>query len=309
MFKKYLRIQPPAIQLCIFLAFWSLLLMLGQYATVAYFKLSLGIGSEQMADFIENGMYQHPNVVFVSNALFQILTFLAPALLYAYLADPQPAAYLGIRQPLKPIQVLLAAILGFSLVFFVAPLGGWIKELNLGETSRVLDEQREANLNAYLAKGNWLISLRSIFLIAVIPAICEEFFFRGMLMKMAHSFVKKWWFSIGFSALIFAAFHTSLSEFVPIFFAGVALGVVYYLTSSIWLNVLAHLLVNAIQVLLNMYSSPQLESSLDNNMNVIIFIIASLIVSAALYFLFKNKTPLPQNWTIFQPEVAEENGT
>jgi uncharacterized protein len=272
-----------------------------------YYKITFGISSAQLDTFMQGELYNHLNVVFISQAIFQVTTFLLPALLYAYLADPKPGAYLGLKKPGKTIHVILALFLGVAMIFFVSPLGSWLKELNLGETSKELDEQREHFINAYLSRSNTLATIRNIILIAVIPAFCEEFFFRGLLLKFAHSLVPKWWFSIGVSALAFAAFHTSISEFVPIFIAGIILGWVYYLTSSIWLSVLLHLVFNGVQALAGIYSNPALDKSLENNQTVIaLFVIATLLVAAGLFFFFKTKTPLPQNWSVHTPERKGE---
>lgn len=306
MFKKYLRIQPAPVQLVIMLAFWSLLFLVGTFSMLRYLTMTFNIPSENLNAFMEGDLYKHPTAIFISNSIFQVTAFLLPALIYAYLADPKPRAYLGLQKPLKSVHVFIALFLGISLIFFVAPLGTWLKELNLGETSKALDEQREKMINAYLSQSNGWTTIRSVFLIAVIPAICEEFFFRGLLMKFAHSLVPKWWFSIGVSALVFAAFHTSISEFVPIFMAGIILGSVYYLTSSIWMSVLLHLVFNGIQALGSIYSNPSLDKSLDNNTTVVIlFCIATLLVTGLLLFLFKKRTPLPGNWSVFVPEEKD----
>jgi membrane protease YdiL (CAAX protease family) len=307
MFKKYLRIQPAPVQLIIFLAFWSILLLLSQLALPFYFRISLGITTDQLEQFIKTDMYNYPGVIFVSNAIFQVGTFLLPALLYAYLADPEPVAYLGIKKPQKPIQLFWVVLLAISLIFFVSPLAAWLKEIDLGSTSKALDEQRDKIIASYLSGGNTWTSIRSIFLIAVIPAICEELFFRGMLMKVAHSFVPKWWFSISVSALVFAAFHTSISEFVPIFIAGIILGMTYYLTSSLWLSILLHLVFNGIQAIGGIYSNSEMNKQLESGSNIaIIFGIAAALVVFCLYFLFKNKTILPQNWSIVLRDAEEE---
>jgi membrane protease YdiL (CAAX protease family) len=306
MFKKYLRIQPAPVQLVIMLAFWSLLFLLGTFGMIRYITVASGISSEQLESFMQKDMYNHPNVIFISQAIFQIFTFLVPALLYAYLADPKPASYLGLKKPEKAIHFILAVFLGICLIFFVSPLGSWLKELNLGSASKELDEQREKFINTYLSSSNTLATIRNIILIAIIPAFCEEFFFRGLLMKFAHSFVPKWWFSIGVSALVFAAFHTSISEFVPIFISGIILGFVYYLTSSIWLCVLLHLVFNGVQALASIYSNPALDKSLENNQIVIsLFIAATSLVAIVLFLLFKNRAILPNNWSVYVPEEKE----
>jgi membrane protease YdiL (CAAX protease family) len=307
MFKNYLRIHPTPIQLFIFLTFWCALMLLGLFLQPLYIKAATGIGSDQLQAFLEKDMYNHPNVIFVSNALFQVFTFLLPAIIYAYLADPQPVKYLGGTLPGKKTQPFWVIILAIGLIFLIAPLGTWLKEIDLGKTSKALDEQREKFIMSYLSSGNVWTILRSILLIAIVPAFCEELFFRGVLMKFAHTLFKKWWLSIIISSLLFAAFHTSISEFVPIFLAGIILGSVYYLTSSIWMSILLHLLFNGLQVVLGMYSNPQMEKSMEQQGTLLsVFGIAAVIVGVCLFMLNKGRTPLPANWSVVKPEVKEQ---
>lgn len=306
MFKNYLRIHPAPIQLFIFLTFWCALMLLGLFLQPLYIKSVTGVGADHLQAFLEDGLYKYPNVIFVSNALFQVFTFLLPAIIYAYLADPQPVKYLGGTAPGKKIQPLWIIILAIGLIFFISPLGTWLKEIDLGATSKAIDEQREKMIMSYLSAGNTWTVLRSILLIAVIPAFCEEIFFRGVLMKFAHTLFKKWWVSILISSLLFAAFHTTISEFVPILIAGIILGTVYYLTSSIWMNILLHLLFNGLQVVFGMYSNPQLEKSLEQQGTLlIVFGVATVIVGVCLFMLHKVKTPLPSGWSVVVPEEKE----
>lgn len=306
MFKNYLRIHPAPIQLFIFLTFWCALMLLGLFLQPLYIKSVTGIGADQLQTFLEKDLYKYPNVIFVSNALFQVFTFLLPAIVYAYLADPQPVKYLGGTAPRKKVQSVWVVILAIGLIFFISPLGTWLKEIDLGATSKAIDEQREKMILSYLSSGNAWTILRSILLIAIIPAFCEEIFFRGILMKFAHTLFKKWWLSILVSSLLFAAFHTTISEFVPILLAGIILGSVYYLTSSIWMNILLHLLFNGLQVVLGMYSNPQMEKSLEQQGTLLsVFGIAAVIVGICLFMLHKTRTPLPANWSVVVPEEKE----
>lgn len=306
MFKNYLRIHPAPIQLFIFLTFWCALMLLGLFLQPLYIRYATGIGADQLQSFLKKDMFNYPNVIFVSNALFQVFTFLLPAITYAYLADPQPVKYLGGTASGKKIQPFWVAILAIGLIFFISPLGTWLKEIDLGATSKAIDEQREKMILSYLSSGNAWTTLRSILLIAIIPAFCEEIFFRGVLMKFTHTLFKKWWLSIIISSLLFAAFHTTISEFVPIFLAGIILGSVYYLTSSLWMSILLHLLFNGLQVVFGMYSNPQMEKSLEQQGTLLgVFGIAVVIVGACLFMLNKARTPLPANWSVVVSEEKE----
>lgn len=307
MFKKYLRIQPAPVQLIIFLTFWFVLMMLSIYLNQFYITRITGIKTSDLPDFLENGLYKAPDIIFVSNALFQVFAFLFPALIYAYLADPQPIKYLGGVGPGKKVQPLWVMIMAVALIFFVSPLGQWLKALDLGSASKSLDERREKMILSYISSGNAWTMIRSVFLIAVIPAFCEELFFRGLLMKFTYSILKRWWISILVSALIFAAFHTSVSEFVPILIAGIILGTVYYLTSSILMNVLLHLLFNGLQVIAGMSSDPNMEQSLAQQSTLILlFAVATIIVGFCLFMLHRARTPLPYSWNVYVPEEKEQ---
>lgn len=302
MFKNYLRTQRLTIQLIIFIVFWFALFTLSQGAAFVYIKSVTGLGGSKLQDFITIGIYKQTHILFIAQFLFQTISFLLPAFIYAYLADPSPRAYLGITAPKKTAQYWAIAIIAIGMVFVIGIVGNWFKNVDLGSTSRELDKQREAFIQAYLSSGGVWTVLRSIFLMAIVPAFCEEFFFRGVLMKFGQSIFRRWWISIGFSALVFAGFHTSISEFVPIFLAGILLGLVYYWTSSIWLNILLHFLFNTMNVLLAVYQNASLEKSMEQPaVSLTIFGIALVPLAAGIYFLYRKRTPLPDSWSVVAP--------
>lgn len=312
MFKNYLRIQPAPVQLLIFISFWCALMLLGMFIAPMYIRSAAGIAPDQMARFVEQDMYRFPNIVFVSNALFQLTSFLIPALVFAYLADPSPRRYLGGVAPGRHIQIPVAILLAPCLIFALGPVAEGMKQLDLGNTSRALDEQRDKFIQAYLRSGSAWTTIKSILLIAVLPAFCEELFFRGLVMKFAYSFFRRWWLSVILSAAVFSFFHSSISEFLPIFLAGVVLGWVYYLTGSIWTSILLHLAFNATQALAAIYGSQELDTALDQPAAMLaVFGIATALTAAGLYILYRKRTPLPDGWSVAVPETVpadEERG-
>lgn len=307
MFKKYLRIQPAPIQLILFISFWCALMLLGAFIMQLYVKSAGGIAPGQLEHFVEHDIFRYPNILFASNALFQVFTFLLPALIYAYLADPSPRSYLGGTRPGNTIQVMAIVLLAPCLIFALAPIGEWLKQVDLGASSRAMDEQRNNFIQAYLRSGNAWSVIRSILLIAVVPALCEEIFFRGMVMKFAYSLLRRWWLSIVISALMFAFFHNTLSEFVPIFIAGLVLGWVYYLTGSLWMNILLHLLFNGLQALFEIYGGTEPDKSLEQPSALfMVFGIATVLVAGGLLLLYRKRTPLPAGWNVFVAESKED---
>ena len=308
MFKKYLRVQPSAIQLLIFLSFWSILQLLFYAALPVAIKTFTGLQVGSFSDFFNNQIHKYPQVMVWINAWGAVFTFLAPALIFAYLAAPKAFNYLGFTTPRRKSQVVWVILLALALVPVVSILGGWIKELNLGEAADEMEERREQMMTLYLQSGNALDLVRNVIFIALVPAICEEVFFRGVIQRFAHTWLKKAWLSIGVSGVLFALFHASVYQVLPIMIAGFVLAWVYHITSSLWLNILLHFIFNGLQVVLAYYavSSPQLEA-IDKQTGAIIGFFAGglLIAAVAVFQLRRERTPLPDDWSVVYPDIEE----
>lgn len=307
MFKKYLRIQPVGLQLSIFLLTWVTFTFLFSVLQPLIIHLyGLNVGS--VSTFLSDDLFNYPDLVRLLNALGAIFVFLIPAALFAYLASPQPFEYIGFKRPENRWHWLLIAIMGIGLVLTITTLGGWLKTIDLGETAKALNKQRESNFKNLFIPGfkNLFINL---FYLALLPAISEELFFRGIIQKFAYSFTKRPYISILISGLVFALMHFSIYEFIPIFLAGLLLAWVYYISSSIYLCILLHFLNNGIQVVMVYLGkkNPSLENFDQNNTILISLFITGLVVLAITIFKMKQTpTPLPLDWSVKKEEDEEE---
>ena len=98
--------------------------------------------------------------------------------------------------------------------------------------------------------GSYLISLISL---AVIPAICEEIIFRGLICSALKE--KGHWFAVILSSVMFAIFHFSPSQLLyPICF-GIILSIVYLKTNNILFPILLHFINNALTLSIQYFSS------------------------------------------------------
>ena len=85
--------------------------------------------------------------------------------------------------------------------------------------------------------------------IAVVPAVCEELFFRGTLLPMLQKRTGNWHLSIVVTAAVFSLMHLDIVGFLPRFLLGVMLGLVYYLCKgNMVMPVVMHTLNNLIVV-------------------------------------------------------------
>lgn len=84
-----------------------------------------------------------------------------------------------------------------------------------------------------------------IFIIAVTPAICEEFIFRGLVFRNLERISQKWR-AIFFTGLIFALFHFHPFNLIPLIVLGFYLTFIVYYSGSIWTAVICHFTNNFI---------------------------------------------------------------
>ncbi len=86
------------------------------------------------------------------------------------------------------------------------------------------------------------------FLIAVSAGICEEFFFRGMMLNAFEKGVNPK-MGVVISAVLFGVFHFNMQNLLGPIVLGLVFGYLVQLTNSIWAGVLAHMANNGIAVI------------------------------------------------------------
>lgn len=130
--------------------------------------------------------------------------------------------------------------------------------------------------------AKYIISLISL---AVIPAVCEELFFRGVIVNTLKT--KGNLFAIFMSAVMFSLFHFSLSQLIYPFCFGLILAIVYLKTKNILLPILLHFTNNALSVTMQYFSSS--SGVFTHSISVLIYAVITLIIWVAIiYHLFKD---------------------
>lgn len=173
-----------------------------------------------------------------------------PAILWSIVSNGTNMFWLGFNKYVNGFQILLGFMIIFAASFVAAPLADLSKSLvahfpALNATAKQMEatynEQALAlsnlkNLNEYIV---------GLFIMAFFPALFEEIFFRGML----QNFFTKWWgkpiLAITVTSLVFSLIHMSIFLFASRFALGFVLGLLFYKTKNIWVNVVAHFLNNA----------------------------------------------------------------
>jgi len=89
-----------------------------------------------------------------------------------------------------------------------------------------------------------------LFALALVPAVCEEWFFRGFLQGSLQKEAKPWQ-AILSASLLFGVFHVltstlSFERMIPSTIIGLILGLLFYKSGSIWPGILLHTIHNGL---------------------------------------------------------------
>lgn len=125
----------------------------------------------------------------------------------------------------------------------------------------------------------------TILVIAIIPAIVEEFFFRKVVFGFLHKQTNTFWIPALISSMFFAGLHNHALTLIPIFLLGLGLTYAYYVTRNIWVPILFHALNNTLSIVL-VYAEVDESSST----HWVITLICSLLAA----YLFLNHLPKPK---------------
>lgn len=129
----------------------------------------------------------------------------------------------------------------FLLAFLCIPL---ISVINL-ISSLINGNATNATMLKMQQNPMWL----SIILIALIPAVIEEFVFRGLIFGNYKK--RNPWKGVLLSSLLFGLMHLNINQFSYAFVLGIVLALLNYATGSLIPNIILHFTINANSVVLS----------------------------------------------------------
>lgn len=297
---RYWRHYPKFMQVLLLML---MIFTLASFSTViAHFTLPsfFGLSAAALQDI---GMESSRRVISATQyvqGLLSLFTFLFSALLFAYLTHPKPAAYLGLRRPGRTVQVPLAIVLMLAAIPLVNQLGYWIQQIDFGSGVKASYERGQEVIHAMMKGSSVQDLLIHLLLFAALPALGEEFLFRGVIMRLSYSNSRNIHFAILVSAAIFGIAHGSVYNYLPIMLMGVLLGYIYYLSGSIWLSVLAHFLNNSLGAIGLFLVNKGVVSAATGDAEQFswyVLLICAIVFGALSVLLRKQATPLPADWS------------
>ena len=192
-----------------------------------------------------------------TQAVTQLLTFLLPVVLMTltYYRGSQREFY-ALDFAGRKWVLALAAVVMFLLLM---PVIDWLTVWNdiwhwqgawaaLEEQLRSLGEMSSGIVERLLNDGSVGGLVANLVVVALIPAVCEEVFFRAGVQNLLQRWVRNPHVAVWIAAAIFSLAHGEVFAFLPRFLMGAVLGYLYIYSRSILVNSAVHFFNNAFVV-------------------------------------------------------------
>jgi membrane protease YdiL (CAAX protease family) len=223
--------------------------------------------------------------------------FVVAAFIFAKIQSSDWLTYLN----LKKFNLVLA-ILTLLIILSFSPLLEFSNELNKNmvlpkflnelEAWMKLKEAQMAEMTKQLLVMKSIpVLLINLLMLAIIPAVGEEFIFRGCLQKIFGRWIGNYHIAIWITAIIFSAIHFQFYGFMPRMLLGALFGYLLVWSGSLWLPILAHFMNNGVAVVTAYVFQQQgkpLELMYESDPASQPVFIASIAVMAVLLWYFYN---------------------
>ncbi|MBM4165423.1 MAG: CPBP family intramembrane metalloprotease [Ignavibacteria bacterium] len=214
---------------------------------VVFFTYQIIGGLSAMLVF-GNDFSENTNIVRIATMLSQFLFLLLPTLLFTQYQTTDLKKFLRFRKP-KLSQIVLAIVgvfsLGQSLQVVVTlqekiPLPSELQSL-IDTFKNMMDEMYKSLVTANSIPELFFV----ILVVAIVPALCEEILFRGLVQQ---NFERGLGVKRGFivTGILFGVYHLNPFLIIPLCILGIYFSFLVAHTGSIWVAIIAHFFNNAL---------------------------------------------------------------
>ncbi len=290
----------PFLQMLIIATISGALILLGLFLGVILGQQLYEVNFLELAEHLQTQKLNHAEIQTLKlvQGIVSILFFIGTPIVAALLYGQTVQDFYHLS-PIKPI-----FILGVGIAIFL--LGGPVIE-SLAELNTAMGISTGNNNNELMAgllKASTLGGLlTNLLIIAVIPAIGEELLFRGLIQKQLINATNTPWLGIVLAGLIFSFFHMEWDYFIPRWFMGIILGIMFYTSRSLWLSIIAHFINNAtatIAYFLYQNKSPLVtENPLDTSLSdtsPLLTLLSYVAVIGLVGVLYRYRLYLQNTW-------------
>ncbi len=261
--------------------------------------LLYAFGSSLLNFYFYNASHELVNPL--SSVLSQILLLMVPSVLMVLILKAPMREFFPLKLP--SMKFLLLSIVGIISLLAASEAYLQIQEflvpIGLKKIYTEIVTDYENMIGKFIGKGNILLVLQGFGVLAIVPAITEEFLFRGYLQRSLIKGLKPMT-AIIITASIFSVSHLNIINIIPLAFIGFYLGYVSYLSSSLLIPIILHFINNAVSIVSYYFNNSDrvdnlVVSNSQINISMIVFGVAASMTLGLLWYLNKNYNPAIKN--------------
>ncbi|MCC5916100.1 MAG: CPBP family intramembrane metalloprotease [Cryomorphaceae bacterium] len=240
--------------------------------------------------------------------------FAGGAIVYTYFAEKGNSVWYN-WQSQKASYNLVVIFIGVLLLFGVIPFVDLLERINnaivfpdflsgFESELRQRHAEMQSQIDLMLDFSSWRGFLLSALVMALIPAVGEEWVFRGKLQGLLQKITNNAHGGIWLTSFIFAFFHQQFFAVIPMFFLSLLLGYLFAYSRSLWVSVMVHFANN--------FTSLLVYHWVDGDLNAIelptyMYVLSIIIVLLASWLLVKNWNKLGIHYPnqVHKPVISE----
>jgi len=295
-FRQVFITMPPVVKILFVILIVFLFLILSSILSLIIAVPVYGVSMAEIMNAITYPGEENLYLVKYFQVIQTVFVFIVPGIFAAWIFSHDTFGYLKAKKGPSIVSVLLVFLLMAVTIPFLnaatelnsmLDLPVWLDKLeklmlNLEESGAKLTE-------LFIRMDNFRDLAFNLIMIAVLPAIGEEFLFRGVLQNLFTEWTKNKHFGVLLGAFVFSFFHLQFFGFLPRFLLGIYLGYLLVWSGTIWLPVLGHFINNAFIVTYYYFSSGTIgETYLENvgaDRETIFMALISLALTMSIFLL------------------------
>lgn len=257
-----------------------------------------------------------------------LFMFFLPPVFYAWICHKKTFTNLGFVHTVDTKQIVLVILIMLACTPLVAVLQQLTEMMPFSKATFLQFKEAEDEYNKQVAviarMNNFTDYFVSVIMIALLPAVFEETFFRGGIQNLLSRWIKAPIVAIIITSVIFSAVHGSYLGFLSRFALSFILGWMYYRTGNIWLNIIGHFTNNFLGVTslyIESLSTGKSDPSKLTDDNFPLWVgLASLVGVYILFMVFENVSKkdifkpgeevlLPDEYNDYNPVLTEVENT
>ena len=234
---------------------------------------------------------ENTNIARLLNTIASLLAFFLPAFLVARMIGKQPFAQLGFNATVNTKQIVWVLLITIAGMVLSGALGELNEQIPLPvkwlAKAKAIEETYKTAMLTMANMKSFTDYLLAVLVLAAAPALFEEVLFRGGFQQLFIGWTKNKWSGIVITSVLFSAIHFSYFGFLPRVALGIVLGLIFFYSKNLWLNILLHFLNNAV-VVTQLYIVTRQGKSIEKTLDESMPIWWGVIALVGLYLLFKS---------------------